>query len=75
MCCENKFKVENHILVVCANKLIIYLNMCTITIKIRIIKAFIIIFKRKSDEYLVKVNMVNHVLLVVMCCCFLCKVN
>jgi hypothetical protein len=44
---KNKFRVENHLLAVCANKLIVYLNMYTITIKRRINKAFIIILKGK----------------------------
>jgi hypothetical protein len=39
MCCENELRVENHLLVFCANKLIIYLNMYAITIKRRINKA------------------------------------
>jgi hypothetical protein len=33
MCCENEIRVENHLLAVCANILIIYLDVCTITIK------------------------------------------
>jgi hypothetical protein len=45
-------ELKNHLLAVCANKLIIYLNMGTITIKRRINKAFLIIFKRKSDDYI-----------------------
>jgi hypothetical protein len=47
MCCENKFRVENHLIAVCANKLIMYLNIYTIIIKRRINEAFIIILKEK----------------------------
>jgi hypothetical protein len=39
MGCGNGLRVENHPLAVCANKLIICLNMYTITIKRRINKA------------------------------------
>jgi hypothetical protein len=38
MCLENKFRVGNPLLTVCAIKLIIYLDVCTITIKRRINK-------------------------------------
>jgi hypothetical protein len=38
MCCENELRVENHLLAVRANKLIICLDVHTITIERRINK-------------------------------------
>jgi hypothetical protein len=67
--------VRAHVLAVLHLKLIILFDVYTMTPKRRLYKPFLLSFKGKMLNAFVKVNMVDHMLLVAVCYCFWIKLN
>jgi hypothetical protein len=62
--------VRTQVLAVCAFKLIILLDVYTITIKRRLDKPFGLSFNEKLLNAFVKVNMAKNMIFVASCYCF-----